>query len=71
MQLQIGSTVTAYKKNPASSSTKFANVIVTEVGGGYLAFTGATVAGFGPDVLLPWDSIDMVSLIADPTPPAP
>lgn len=74
MQLQQGSIVNAYKKNVASSSTKFTNVTVTEVAGAYLSFTGATVQGYGPDVLLPWDSVDLVSLVSDPVPvvePAP
>jgi len=68
VQLQIGSTVNAYKRNAASSSTKFTSVTVTEVAGAYLSFTGATVQGYGSDVCIPWDSIDLVTLLADPQP---
>lgn len=66
MNLLVGSTVTAYKKNPASSSTKFANVTVTEVAGAYLSISGASGIGFGPDIVLPWDSVDYIILVSDP-----
>lgn len=68
MILQIGSTVHVYKKNTASSSTKFSNVVVTELSGGYITFTGATVASYGSDISVPWDSVDIITLISDPTP---